>query len=220
MIKSAAAIASSTSGKGLTLRGDRRTRRMGQVALSDARFSGDRFAVFEHGLERNELVGGRENAPADGQNFAADAHRAREIPGDMTESGEKQIAEAVSAEAAPGRKAILKQTTQQRLVLRKRHHAVADVAGRQDAVFPAQAARTAAVIGHCDDGSQVANGIARGIFRPRRDVFLQAAQQCGKARASADGHEPCRVSAMDGWIGQRELPASYPNRRGRDTATR
>src|ERR1700722_3729950 len=100
------------------------------AARSNARFPRDRFAVFENGLERHELVGGREDAPTDGQNFAADAHCAREISSDMTESGEKQIAEAVSAEAAPCREAILKQATQKRFVLRERHQAITNVARR------------------------------------------------------------------------------------------
>ena len=62
---------------------------MGVRVRADASFAGDHFAVFERGFERNQLIGGGKDTPANGQHFAAHAHRAREIAGDVAQRGEK-----------------------------------------------------------------------------------------------------------------------------------
>ena len=68
-------MASSTSGSGRTLRGTRRTRRIGTRVRANARFAGNHFAVFERGFERDQLIGRGKDPPANGQHFAAHAAR-------------------------------------------------------------------------------------------------------------------------------------------------
>ena len=74
--------------------------------------------------------------------------------------------------------AVLEDVVHQRLRVGERRDAVADVADGRDAQRFAQHARRAAVVGDRDDGRQVAG------------VLLEAAQQRGKPRPAADGHDP------------------------------
>ena len=74
----------------------------------------------------------------------------------MGERGEKQIAEIVADEASASMEAILKKTAKQRFILGKRDHAVANIAGGKNAIFAAQTAGAAAVIGDGDDCGEVA----------------------------------------------------------------
>src|SRR5260370_238475 len=121
---------------------------------------------------------GRKDASANGQHFAADADGFGEIAGDVGERGQKKIAEIVADETAAGMKTILEQATEKRFVFREGHHAVADVAGRKDAVFAAQAAGAAAVIGDSDDGGEIGDGsFGAGVFVGAADnEFLEAAK--------------------------------------------
>ena len=127
----------------------------------------DRAAVFEGGDEMRRWKGRRKNAAANGQDFAADADGFGKIAGDMGERGQEKIAEIVADEAAAGVKAILKEAAEQGFVLRERDHAVANVAGRKDAIFAAQAAGAAAVVGDGDDGGEVRDGML-GVGDARR----------------------------------------------------
>jgi hypothetical protein len=70
----------------------------------------------------------------------------------------------------------LKQAAEKRFVFRKRHHAVADVAGREDAILAAQAAGAAAVIGDRDDGGEIGDGtIGAGVLvGAADDEFLES----------------------------------------------
>ena len=156
------------------------------------------------GFERNVLRGGRKNPAADGQHLAADAYGLGKISGDMGERGEKQISEAVARERLPAahREAVLKQPPEQVLVLRKRHHAVANVAGRENAVFAAQAAGAAAIVGDSDDCRKIGDGAAEQ-------------DRAGCERRNASGHgerwkDPCRRrsrrcgrDARGGWSASR-----------------
>ena len=58
----------------------------------------------------------------------------------MRERGEEKISEVVAGQAAAGVKAVLKQAAQQRFIFGKRDHAVADIAGREEAVLAPQTA--------------------------------------------------------------------------------
>jgi hypothetical protein len=86
--------------------------------------------------------------------------------------------------------AILEQAAEQRFILRQCDQAIADIARRQNAIFAAQPARAAAIVGDGDDGRKVGDGKASEVMAPPSHVLLQAAQQRGKARASTDGHDP------------------------------
>ncbi len=79
-------------------------------------------------------------------------------------------------EAAPGGKAVLKKFPQQMFVLGKSHHAVANIAGRKNAVFAAQAPGASAVIGDSDNGRQIGDGFRRAAASGLGHVSFQAAQ--------------------------------------------
>ncbi len=148
---------------------------------------GNNFSVRHHRFERNILQRGGKNSSPNGQNFSAHANGLGKIARHMAQRGQKQISETVSAQSAARMKTILKQTAQQRFVLRERHHAVANIAGRQHAVFAPQAARTSAVIGDRDDRGEIADRMAVRFLAAPRNIMLQSAQQHGKAGAAADG---------------------------------
>ena len=109
----------------------------------------------------------------------------------MRERGEKKIAEIVANEPAPGVEAILKEASEESFIFRKGHHAVADVAGRENAVLAAQAAGTAAVIGDGDDGCEISDrALKSGMFvAAPHYVFLEPAKECGEARTAAKSHD-------------------------------
>jgi hypothetical protein len=75
---------------------------------------------------------------------------------------------------------ILKQAPEKRLIGGERDHAVADIPWRQDAIFAAQAAGTAAVIGHRNHGGEISDrrfdfavGVSRYFLSKRnRNVLL------------------------------------------------
>jgi hypothetical protein len=130
-----------------------------------------------------------ENPSANGQDSAAEANRFGEIAGYVRQRREKKIAKVMAGKAAPGLEAVLKQPTEQRFFFRKRHHAVADIAGRKDAIFAAEPTGTPAIIGYGDNRSKLAYG-PRGIwmFIAATDyIFLEAAKQCGQSGAPAEG---------------------------------
>src|SRR5260370_25127393 len=101
--------------------------------------------------------GRRKNATADGENFAADADGFSEIAGNVGQRGEEKIAEIVADETAARVKTILKKAAEEGFIFRKSHHAVANVAGRENAVLAAQATGASAVIGDGDDGGEIGN---------------------------------------------------------------
>ena len=161
-----------------------------RAAGGDARFAVNDAAILEFGDEVHVRKRGWENAPADGQDFAADANGFGEIAGDVRERGEEKIAEVVADQAAPGVEAILKKTAEESFIFRKSDHAIADVAGRKDAVFAAEAAGASAIIGNGDNGSEIGDGaLGGGVFVAAADyVFLEAAEEGGKSGAAAEGH--------------------------------
>ena len=124
------------------------------------------------------------------ENLAADADSFGEIAGDVSERGEEEIAEVVADEAAAGVKAILEQAAEQGFVLAESDHAVADVAGRQDAIFAAQSAGTAAVVGDGDDRSEAGDRMfAFEFVATAGDEIFEAAQKRGKAGAAAESDD-------------------------------
>jgi len=74
---------------------------------------------------------------------------------------------------------ILEKAGKKGLVFRKRHHAIANVTRRKDAVLPTQAAGAAPVIGDRDDGGEIGNGaFGAGVFVGAADhEFLEATEE-------------------------------------------
>ena len=60
-------------------------------------------------------------------------------------------------ESSPGFEAVLEELREKFFIFREGNHAVADIPGRQDIKLLAQAAAGAAVVSHCNDGSQCAD---------------------------------------------------------------
>jgi len=157
------------------------------AAGGDAGLAVNNAAVFERGNEVHVRKRRWKNAAANGEHFAADADGFGEIAGDVGERGEEKIAEIVADEAAAGMEAVLKQAAEEGFIFRKGHHAVADVAGREEAVLPAQAAGAAAVIGDRDDGGEIGDGVfgAGVLIDAADDEFLEAAKERGKSGAAS-----------------------------------
>src|SRR4029077_6307693 len=163
----------------------------GRVAGGDSRFAVHLAAVFENSDQRYVGNRGWKNAAANGQNFAADANRLREIAGYVRERREKQVAKIVAHQAAASVKTILKEPAEQSFVLRERHHAVTDVAGRKDTVFAAQAAGAAPVVSDGNDCGEVAYRLERAgaAATISSDVFLQTAKKRGETGTAAEGND-------------------------------
>ena len=183
-------MASMALGRGRAVRWRKREVLDAFAAGGDAGFAVDAAAVFESGDERDVGDCGGENLAADREDFAADADGFGEIAGDVSERGEEEIAEIVADEAAAGVEAILEEAAEKSFVLAESDHAVADVAGRKDAIFAAQAAGAAAVVGDGDDGGEAGDGMLGFDFvAAAGDEILEAAQQRGKAGAAAEGDD-------------------------------
>ena len=117
----------------------------------------------------------------------------------MRERRQEQISKIVANQTVPGAEPILKQPAQQRFVFRERDHAVADIPRGQDAVFAAQPAGTASVVGDGDDGGEIHDGTLACWIRivARRDVELKTAKEGGQSGAAAERDHtksPLRVS--------------------------
>ncbi len=159
----------------------------GNLAVRDARFALHSFAIGKSSDQVHIRKRGREDAAAHSEDFAGDANGLSEVPGDMRERRQEEVAEIVAAQATADMKTILKEAAQQRFILRKCHHAIADVAWRKYAIFPAEASGAAAVVGDRDDGSKVSDRPfeRRMLIAAANDVFFQTAEQCGKTGASS-----------------------------------
>src|SRR5208282_5772092 len=104
----------------------------------------------------------------------------------------------MASETSAAGKTILKKPAEERFIVRERHHAIANVARRKDAILAAQPARTAAIVSDGHDRSEIGNRQTLTLRPSSRDVFLQSAQQRGESRAAAHGnhsHWP-RVNRM------------------------
>jgi hypothetical protein len=159
-------------------------------AGGNAGFAVDAATAFKSGDEGDVGDRGWENLAADREDFAADADGFGEITGDVSKCGEEEIAEIVADEAAAGVKAILEEAAEKGFVLAEGDHAIADVAGRQDAIFAAQASGAAAVIGDGNDGGKAGDGMFRSDFvASAGDEIFEAAQKSGKAGATAESDD-------------------------------
>src|SRR5713226_2487712 len=161
------------------------------AAGGDAGFAVNGAAIFESGDQMDVRKGGRKDASADGEYFAADADGFGEIASDVRERGQKKIAEIVANEAASRMKTILEKAAEKSFIFRKSHHAIADVTGRKDAVLAAQAAGAATVISNGDDGGEIGDGaIGASVFiGAADDEFLEATKERGKPGATAKSND-------------------------------
>jgi hypothetical protein len=174
----------------------------GRAAGSNAGFAVHGAAVFKFGDKVDVGKSRGEDAAANGEDSAADTDGFGEIAGNMGEGGEKEIAKIVADEPAAGVEAILKEAAEEGFIFRKSDHAIANVAGREDAIFAAEAAGTAAVIGDGDDGGKIGDGAFRaGLFAGAGDdEFLEAAEKSGEASAAAEGHD-AEAAGESVWFG-------------------
>ena len=140
-------------------------------AAADARLAHHDPAILQDCFQDHVFICGRVDATGNVQHFRRGLHGVGKIAHDVGQRGKKEIAEAVSFQTASGMEAILEQTRQQGLILRQRHHAVADVARRQHLELAAQATGAAAVIAHRDNGCDVdvwGSGVGLGSRRAGR----------------------------------------------------
>lgn len=163
----------------------------GNLAARDARFTLHSRAIREGGDQVDVGKCRRKDTAADCKNFAGNANRFGKISRHVSEGREKEIAEIVTAKAAAGVKAILKQTAQQGFILGKSDHAVANVTWGKHAILTAKTAGTATVVGDRDDGDKIADGPlgVRMLIAAADDIFLQTAEKRGKTRAAAKSND-------------------------------
>ena len=102
----------------------------GHAAAGDFRFAANVLAIGERRGEMHVGDGGGKDAAAYGENFTGDANGFGEIAGHVGEGGKEQVAKIMANEAAAGMKTVLEEAAEQRFILRKGHHAVANVPGR------------------------------------------------------------------------------------------
>ena len=102
--------------------------------------------------------------PLDREHFAGFAQGLLEVAGDVGHRHDEEVAEGVAVERT-FLEAVVEELLHQRLGVGQRDQALAEVAGREDAVLVAQPARGSAVVCDRDDGRQV------------RRIGLKAAQQ-------------------------------------------
>ncbi len=168
------------------------------VRLRDPALPGDLGPVVEAGME-GQRRGGRGHDPAAHREDAVHlAHRLLEVAVlELHQRGEEQVADRVPAEAGarlrvprrddvlaarrarPGtREPVLEQAAHERLGVRERDDAVADVAHGRDAQLLAQHAGRAAVVRDGHDRGEV------------RGVLLEPAEERRQARPAAQRHDP------------------------------
>ena len=93
----------------------------------------------------------------------------------------------------------IEKVRQQVLVFRKRHHAIADIARRKDAIFPAETAGTAAVVRDRHNRRKIGDGpcVSFPVAAPRRIPSVRAARSkvlCRRqAQQRAQGRSNLRI---------------------------
>lgn len=153
--------------------------------LRDFRLTDDDRPVFELRFQRYVLLGRRENSSPNCQHLRRNSNRLWEIACNVRKRRQEEVAEAVASQSAPARKPILEKVGEQVLIFREGHHAVTNITGGQNAIFPTEAARTPTVVRHRNHGRKIGNRPLFFFRSSRRDMFLQAAQ---------DSREPCAAA--------------------------
>src|SRR3984957_18480714 len=99
-------------------------------------------------------------------------------------------------------KTILKQPPQQRFILGQRHHTVANISRRKNAIFPPQPPRRPAIIRYRNDRHQVRNRTLRRrvIVAAPHAMLLEPPQQRRQARTPAK-RDHAKPAAKYFWSG-------------------
>lgn len=160
------------------------------------RFAGHNRAVRKFCLERHILLSRRKYSPADRQNARRHSNSLGEVSRNVCQRRKKEIAEAVTGQAAPGRKPVLEEIAEQRFILRKCHHAVAYVAGRKNSIFAPQAAGASAIVRHSDDRCKVRDGPLRAFPFPPRNILFEASKDRRETCPTAEGDDPNRSRVL------------------------
>ena len=161
------------------------------AAGGDSRFAVDALAVFQHASRVTlETVEGKIR-PRMARTLLETRTASAKSPVTCVSAARNRLPKLCPTRPRPGTETILEQTAEQRFVFGKRDHAIADVAGRKNAIFAAQTAGAAAVIGDGDDGGEVDDGTARGRIRivARNDVLLEPAKKGGETGAAAESDD-------------------------------
>ena len=149
----------------------------------DRGFAAQHAAVLELRDERDDLARRRQHRAVRADHARRDFHRAREVVRDV---GERRQARGCRSRGrsspSPDAEAVLEDVGDERVVVRERRQAVADVARRDDVEFRAQLSRAPAVVGGRDDGDEpiARRDLAAAARRRRR------AAAAGRAARSAD----------------------------------
>jgi len=130
----------------------------GHPAAGNARFALHALAVGKSSDQMHVGKRGRKDPATNSEDFARDADGFGKVTRHMGKSGQEEIAEIVATQATAGVEAILEKPTEKGFVLGECHHAVTDVAGGKHAIFAAETAGTATVIGDRNDGGEVRDG--------------------------------------------------------------
>jgi hypothetical protein len=119
----------------------------------------------------------------------------------VSERGQKKISEIVADQSSAGMKTILKEPSEQRLILGKRDHAIANIARRQNAILAAQTAGAAAVVGDGNNRGEIRNGpiSADMLIFATAYMLFQSAQQRGQTRAATQRHDTKAPRAIPGF---------------------
>ena len=127
----------------------------GDFTAADPRLAHHFSTVGQGGLKGDVGRSGRKDAAFHGEHFRGELYRCGKVAGQMCHCGQKQVSKAVALQAAARQETVLKETAEQVFVSGKRHHAVADVAGRQDIKIAPQTPGAAAVVGDGYDRSEL-----------------------------------------------------------------
>src|SRR5579885_3719903 len=116
----------------------------------------------------------------------------------MVERRQEQVPEAVPFQSTAIGKSVLEQPRKQRLILRQRDHAIADIARREHVEIAAQAARTAAIVRYSHNRRHLDGRQLRMLVRHRvaADVSLQPAQQGRESCSASNGNDSERPGIM------------------------
>ena len=156
------------------------------VAGGDVGFAADKGAVVHLGDQGGVDRGGRVDAAARGENLGGQLDGLGKVAGDLSESGDKEVAEVVALQGIAGAEAMVEEAGEQCFFFAEGDHAVAQVAGGKHVEVLAQAAGGATVVGDGDHGGQVGDG-ARGPLRG-----LAGRQRHGGAGRAAAWRGRCR----------------------------
>ena len=147
------------------------------AVLRDVVLAVDELIVLGAGRKSYVGAGGREDGATHVEDAAGLADGRLEVPGDVGHGDDEEVAEGVALEPIAGAEAVLEEARHERLGLGQGGQALADIAGGDDAEVLAEASRGAPVVGHGDDGGEVAG------------VFLEPPEEHGEPRSPTDSDD-------------------------------